>query len=115
MASRSSSNTVKATDKGTYLVYAYTDLKRHDMGRILANETIEQRFVESPVWITRKLWGTASEPPFLHHGRATLVEEAIIAHGGEADSSRMEYTNLSDDDKAAIIEFLKTFQTLAEP
>ena len=115
LASRSSSNTIKSTNKGTYLVYAYTDLKRHDMGPILANETIEQRFVESPVWITRKLWGSMSEPPFLHHGRATLVEEAIIAHGGEADSSRMRYEKLSDDDKAALIEFLKTFQTPVEP
>ena len=35
-------------------------------------------------WLTRKLWGFASEPPFLHHGRATLMSEAILAHGGEA-------------------------------
>ena len=115
LASRSDSNTVKVTKEGTYLIYAYTDLKRHDMGPILANETVEQRFVESPVWITRKLWGTASEPPFLHHGRATLLEEAITVHGGEAESSRIKYDGLSRDDKAALIEFLKTFQTPVEP
>ncbi|MQF48326.1 hypothetical protein FIM08_00240 [SAR202 cluster bacterium AC-647-N09_OGT_505m] len=110
-----SSNTVRRTERGTYLVYAYTDLKRHDMGPILANETIEQRFVDSAMWITRKLWGMVSEPPFLHHGRATLIEEAIVAHGGEADSSRASYENLSSDDKAALIEFIKTFQMSVGP
>ena len=80
------------------------------MGEILANETLEQRFVESPVWLTRKLWGIMSEPPFLHHGRATLLDEAIAAHGGEANQSQAEYLNLSESDRIAVIEFLKTFR-----
>lgn len=108
---KANSNAVRRTNQGTYLIYAYTDLKRHDMGPLLANEQVEQRFVESPVWITRRLWGMMSEPPFLHHGRATLIDEAIILHGGEADSARANYQNLSQDDKDAIIEFLRTFQT----
>lgn len=115
LVNRSNSNSIKPTEHGTYLVYAYTDLKRHNMGPILANETEEQRFVESPVWITRKLWGFMSEPPFLHHGRATIIEEAIIAHGGEAELSRSKYEALSDDDRIALIEFLKTLQTINTP
>ena len=109
------SNTVRRTAEGTYLVYAYTDLKRHDMGPLLANETVEQRFVDRAFWITRKLWGIISEPPFLHHGRATLLEEAIDAHRGEGDSSRVKYENLSVDDKAALIEFMKTLQMSVDP
>lgn len=35
------------------------------------------------LWLTRKLWGFASEPPFLHNGRATLISEAILAQCGE--------------------------------
>jgi len=104
------SNTIEVTEAGTYRVYAYTDLKRHNMGEILANETLEQRFVESPVWLTRKLWGIMSEPPFLHHGRATLLDEAIAAHGGEAKQSRDDYLNLSESDRIAVIELLKTFR-----
>ena len=104
------SNAIEVTESGTYRVYAYTDLKRHNMGEILANETLEQRFVESPVWLTRKLWGIMSEPPFLHHGRATLLDEAIAAHGGEANQSQAEYLNLSEPDRIAVIEFLKTFR-----
>ena len=115
LSQNASPTTVRRTEQGTYLVYAFTDLKRHDMGPILANETIEQRFVESPVWLTRKLWGIMSEPPFLHHGRATLLEEAIAAHGGESESARLNYNGLSSDDKVALIEFLKTFQTSVLP
>lgn len=104
------SNAIRRTERGTYLIYAYTDLKRHDMGDILNNETVEQRFVDTALWITRKLWGIMSEPPFLHHGRATTLEEAIIAHGGEADAARVKYEALSDDDKVALVEFMKAFQ-----
>lgn len=107
------SNAIRRTDEGTYLVYAYTDLKRHDMGPILANEKVEQRFIESAMWITRKLWGIMSEPPFLHHGRATLLQEAIDVHYGEAEASRTKYEGLSDEDKTAVIEFMKTFQMAA--
>ena len=65
-------------------------------------------------WLTRKLWGFASEPPFLHHGRATLISEAILAHGGEAQEARDAFAALSQDDQAAVVEFLKTLQILPE-
>lgn len=113
LSSHVNSTTVQPTAQGTYLIWAYTDLKRHDMGPLLANEQIEQRFVQSSVWITRKLWGAASEPPFLHHGRATLVGEAIDAHQGEAGESRSLYDGLTSEEQAAIVEFIKTFQFLA--
>ena len=45
--------------------------------------------------------------------RSTLNLQAV--HGGEAESSRTKYEDLSDDDKVALIEFLKTFQTPVEP
>jgi hypothetical protein len=60
------------------------------------------------------LWGFASEPPFLHHGRATLISEAVLAHGGEAQESRDSYATLSAEDQAAVVEFLKTLQVLPE-
>ena len=68
----------------------------------------------APEWLTRKLWGVASEAPFLHHGRATLLSEAILLHGGEAEPQRLAYEALSSDDQAAIVEFIKTLQILPE-
>lgn len=99
---------------GSVMVPAFTDLKRHKMGDILNNEVLVQDGVPTDEWITRKLWGFASEPPFLHHGRATLISEAVLAHGGEAQESRNSYAALSAEDQAAVVEFLKTLQVLPE-
>ena len=96
------------------LVPAFTDLKRHRMGDLLDNEVLIQDGVPTDEWLTRKLWGFASEPPFLHHGRATLISEAILAHGGEAQEARDMFAALSQDGQAAVVEFLKTLQVLPE-
>ena len=106
---------LRTTPDGTIMVPVFTDLKRHDMGDILNNETLEEEKVPTEQWLTRKLWGFANEPPYLHHGRATLISEAILAHGGEAQPSRDAFANLPPDDQAAIIEFLKTLQITHEP
>jgi hypothetical protein len=111
LAKLSKSNAIKKTDAGTFQIYAYTDLKRHDMGPLLSNEKREQRFVDPSHWLTKKLWGMMSEPPFLHHGRATLLGEAIDMHLGEANSSRLKYDNLSEHEQSAIITFMHTFRT----
>lgn len=105
---------LKREPDGSVLVPAFTDLKRHDMGDMLNNEPLEQEGIPTEHWITRKLWGFANEPPFLHHGRATLISEAIMAHGGEAQDARDAFAALSDDDQAAVVEFLKTLQSLPE-
>ena len=97
-------------ERGRLMIPVFTDLKRHKMGDILDNEALEEEGVPTDEWLTRKLWGFASEPPFLHHGRATLISEAILSHGGEADASRAAFASLSADDQASVIEFLETLQ-----
>ena len=111
---------LKKDKGGNYLVPAFSDLKRHDMGEFLNNESIEQdfqrrtppleKFIPTNLWMTRKLWGFASEPPFLHHGRATLISEAIMAHGGEAEAARRAFEDLSDYEQASVVEFLQTLR-----
>ncbi|NQW16826.1 MAG: thiol oxidoreductase [Chloroflexi bacterium] len=101
---------LKHNEAGEFLVPAFTDLKRHDMGPDLDNEVLEQAGIPTNEWLTRKLWGAASEPPFLHHGRASLISEAILLHGGEAQASRDLFANLSDSEKAGIVEYLKSLQ-----
>ncbi len=105
---------LERNDEGVVMVPAFTDLKRHRMGDELDNEVLEQNGVPTDAWLTRKLWGMASEPPFLHHGRATLISEAVLAHGGEARESRDAFRGLSHDERAAVIEFLKSLQVLPE-
>lgn len=100
----------RRAEDGAIMIPVFTDFKRHKMGEILNNETLEEEGVPTDEWLTRKLWGFASEPPFLHHGRATLISEAILAHGGEAQSSRDAFAALPQGDEDALIEFLKTLR-----
>ena len=96
--------------EGNFLVPVFTDLKRHDMGEFLNNEALEQGGVPTRFWLTRKLWGIASEPPYLHHGRATLISEAILAHGGEAQEQRDAFAHLEQAQQAELLEFLLTLR-----
>ena len=105
---------LRRREDGTVMVPVFTDLKRHDMGDVLDNETLVIAGVPTNMWLTRKLWSVASEPPFLHHGRATLMSEAILAHGGEGQAARDAFAELPGDDRAAVVEFLKTLQVLPE-
>ena len=105
---------LRRREDGTIMVPVFTDLKRHDMGDVLDNETLVISGVPTDMWLTRKLWSVASEPPFLHHGRATLMSEAILAHGGEGQAARDAFAELLTDDQAAVVEFLKTLQVLPE-
>jgi hypothetical protein len=99
---------------GSILVRAFTDLKRHDMGSDprMNNEHLVQNGVPTSVFITKKLWGFASEAPFLHNGCATLIGDAIDAHGGEAQAARDAYRALLPEEQASLVEFLKTLQVL---
>ena len=65
-------------------------------------------------WRTPPLWGIGlvetvnGHTMFLHDGRARSLEEAILWHGGEAEESRLHFMGLSREDRAALIQFLKS-------
>ncbi len=98
---------------GAVRVPLYSDLKRHDMGPGLAEANV-QAGVPTTHFLTKKLWGFANEPPYMHHGRATTIAEAILMHGGEAQASRDAFAALSATDQAAVTEFLKSLQVLPD-
>ena len=107
---------LKQDENGRYLIPVFSDLRRHDMGEDgeLDNEEIIQGGVPTEHWMTRRLWGFASEPPFLHHGRATLISDAIKAHGGSANGARNRFIGLPQDEQDALIAFLKTMTISTE-
>ena len=88
-------------------VAAYTDLLLHDMGTELA-DGLEMGNATGPEFRTQPLWGLRHHAPFLHDGRADTIDEAIRLHGGEADAIRNAYTQLSQDDRDAVLAFLET-------
>jgi CxxC motif-containing protein (DUF1111 family) len=94
--------------------HPYTDLLLHDMGPGLDDGYTEGN-ASTAEWKTPALWGLGLAPMsqggeyfLLHDGRAHSIEEAIIAHGGEAENSRLMYEALSTSDKEAILEFLES-------
>jgi CxxC motif-containing protein (DUF1111 family) len=57
---------------------------------------------------TQPLWGVSATGPYLYDGRASTLDEAIVAHGGEAERSRDDYISLSSEERDALIAFLES-------
>jgi CxxC motif-containing protein (DUF1111 family) len=57
---------------------------------------------------TAPLWGLRASGPYLHDGRAQTVDQAILAHDGEAAGIRDAYSNLSGADRTDLLNFLNT-------
>lgn len=98
-------------------IYPYSDFLLHDMGAALADHELEvnnEELATTREWRTPPLWGLGLVPTvnghqrLLHDGRASGFEEAILWHGGEATSSKNHYLNLSKEERASVIEFLKS-------
>lgn len=87
-------------------VAAYTDLLLHDMGPELAD--ICFGLATPSEFRTEPLMGLRLSSSFLHDGRAGSIEEAIRLHGGEAAASRDRFSALSEADRKALLEFLKS-------
>jgi hypothetical protein len=121
--------------RGGARVQLYGDLKRHNLGRQLADAQ------ETPVegadgsqreiggrklvvgrseFLTAELWGVGNTGPWLHDGRAGTLKAAIVLHGvdappppgdparSEAQESRDAFVALADQDQSAVVEFLRS-------
>ncbi|MEZ4865465.1 MAG: di-heme oxidoredictase family protein [Caldilineaceae bacterium] len=108
---------------GVVYVPAYTDLKLHNITAEEYDPNVEPLDMNQPLnsnefflgnryFLTKRLWGAANEPPYFHHGLYTTLRDAILAHDGEAHTTRLAYEALSDYEQRAVIEFLKSLQVL---
>ena len=92
---------------GTRRVTLYSDLLLHDVGPAL-DDRVVQGSATGPEWRTTPLWGLADRKRFLHDGRATTIEAAILAHGGEADRARKRFRALSPNRRRSLMDFLRS-------
>ncbi|MCG9890785.1 MAG: c-type cytochrome [Thermosynechococcaceae cyanobacterium MS004] len=94
-------------------IYPYTDLLLHDMGQGLADGRPDFD-ATGQEWRTPPLWGlglTQAVLPYstyLHDGRARTLEESILWHGGEAETSKEMFRTLSKGDRNALVRFLNS-------
>jgi CxxC motif-containing protein (DUF1111 family) len=127
---------VEAHPEGGAIVRLYGDLKRHRMGRRLADPAGPQVVFDSTlsplqvdgkpyavptdVFLTAELWGVGSTSPYLHDDRAGTLREAILLHGedtppppgdparSEAQEARDAFARLARDEQVAVATFLKS-------
>jgi CxxC motif-containing protein (DUF1111 family) len=95
-------------------IHPYTDLLMHDMGAAL-DDGYTEGTAKTFEWRTPPLWGLGLSPNsqggqyyLLHDGRARSIEEAIMMHGGEAETIRNNYNALTPAKKQALIKFLES-------
>lgn len=111
---------------GVIWVPAFTDFKLHDITAGPGDPNREPLDMNQPAgspgffsgngkFLTRKLWGIANQHPFGHHGLYTTMREAVLAHHGEAEDTRLAFQNLSKYDQDSLIEFLKSLQIGGRP
>jgi CxxC motif-containing protein (DUF1111 family) len=89
------------------IIKLYSDLLLHDLGADNA-ELIAQGNALPAELRTPPLWGLGHRKAFLHDGRATSLDDAIRAHGGEASEIRAAYAALTADDRAHLLAFLRS-------
>lgn len=95
------------------LIWPYSDFLLHDMGDGLADGQ-PVGVANGNEWRTPPLWGIGLTETvnghtfFLHDGRARNLTEAILWHGGEAETARDAFADMDKMDRDALIAFLES-------
>jgi hypothetical protein len=84
----------------------FADLKRHDLGSKFWERNFDGSLQKQ--FMTEPLWGVGSTPPYGHDGRSINLHEAILRHGGEAQSARNRYASAGSTAQGAVQAFLNT-------
>lgn len=86
-------------------VELFSDLLLHDVG---TGDGIRQGAAEPDELRTPPLWGLRHRRPFMHDGRAATVTDAIEQHGGEGRLARGAFLRLANEERAALVAFLRS-------
>ncbi|AFL72218.1 di-heme oxidoredictase family protein [Thiocystis violascens] len=87
-------------------IWPYTDMLMHDMGE--ENRGLLRTYRTPPLWGRGLMRTTVDHSDMFHDLRARDFEEAILWHFGEAEGAREIFRNLPAEDRAALIEFVKS-------
>jgi hypothetical protein len=84
----------------------FTDFKRHDLGPMFYERNWDGTLQKT--FMTRALWGAGSTGPWGHDGRSVTMDDVILRHGGESQSSRDAYAALPAWQSGALQAFLNS-------
>jgi CxxC motif-containing protein (DUF1111 family) len=86
--------------------HPYSDFLLHDMGSL--GDGIAQGTAGALEMRTAPLWGLRVVTRFLHDGRASTIEAAILAHDGQGRAARDRFAALDAGAKAKLLAFLNS-------
>lgn len=98
------SHPIRALDRVTY--HPYSDFLLHDMGAL--GDGLEMGAARGNEMRTAPLWGLRFVTTYLHDGRARTLDQAILAHDGQARAARNRFAALAADPKAKLMAFLRS-------
>jgi len=98
------SSPIRALDRTTY--HPYSDFLLHDMGAL--GDGLEMGNAAGNEMRTAPLWGLRFVTTYLHDGRATTLDQAILAHDGQARGARNGFAALATDAKEKLMAFLRS-------
>ena len=97
-------NLIAALNKVTF--HPFSDFLLHDMDSL--GDGIEQSQAGGREMRTAPLWGIRVRKSFLHDGRTTKIEEAVLAHDGQGEQARNKFSALNSKDMHDLIAFLNS-------
>ena len=97
-------NAIAALDRKTY--HPYSDFLLHDMGSL--SDDLEMGSATGREMRTTPLWGLRFVTRYLHDGRATTLDQAVLAHEGQGSGARDRYAALPAAVKSKVIAFLQS-------
>ncbi len=94
---------------GNFVFRPRSDFLLHDMGSLgdLIGDDGDS-VATTRLMRTAPLWGLHLRTRFLHDGRATTIEQAIRAHGGQAAASAAAFEALSAGEQSAMLAAMRS-------
>ncbi len=99
--------------KNNLKIHPFSDFLLHDMGEGLSDGRSEYK-AGPQEWRTAPLWGINSyekaikkKVDYLHDGRASSIEEAILWHDGEAKNSKEAFKSLNEKNRQYLLKYIK--------
>ncbi len=101
---RTGSSPVAALNNVTF--HPYSDFLLHDMGSL--GDGIAQNLATGKLMRTAPLWGLRKLTTYLHDGRASTLDAAILAHDGQGKRAKNRYVQAPGYQKTWLATFLNS-------
>ena len=104
LSRRDANGDMEPAGRGYLIRGVFSDFRHHDMGEGFAE--VDFGGNKNTVWRTPPLWGVGTGFPWGHDGQSLTLEDVILRHGGDAQSSRDAFVAATPQQQNALLRFL---------